>query len=310
MAELKNTVINDIEFLDLPTGTTNQRPGTAEQGMIRFNTTEGYVEGFDGSEWVPLFVRLKATGGTVTDITQDGQLFRVHTFTSDGTFEVTRGGEVEYLIVGGGGGGGGAGSNGGSGGGGGGVVKGLEAVSVGSFNVSVGFGGPRGDGTGNIGFNGGDSEFLGFVALGGGGGEGGGTPPGKDGGSGGGSRSSGDESTGLQPGTNPGAVLDAGNDGGAGPGSGGGGGGAGGPGGSGNGTGGPGLLIEFDGNARFFGSGGNGQFATETSGGQTTDQQEVIPNTGSGGAGTFSDTRVGNVGTGASGIVIVRYRIG
>ena len=256
-----------------------------------------------------VFRAIEATGGTVTDITQDGQLFRVHTFTSDGTFEVSRGGEVDVLVVGGGGGGGGAGSNGGSGGGGGGVVRGLKPVPVGSFNVSVGFGGPRGDGGGDIGFNGGDSEFLGFVALGGGGGEGGGTPPGKDGGSGGGSRDVGNEATGLQPGTNSGAVLDAGNDGGAGPSSGGGGGGAGGPGGTDNATGGPGLLIDFDGNARYFGSGGNGQFATETSGGQTTDQQEAPPNTGSGGAGTFSDTRVGNVGNGASGIVFVRYRM-
>jgi len=75
---------------------------------------------------------LEATGGTVTDI--DG--YRVHTFTSSGTFAITSGsGDVEYLVIAGGGatnagpmGGGGGGNtnrntdsvvgNGGSGGGG------------------------------------------------------------------------------------------------------------------------------------------------------------------------------------------------
>lgn len=54
MAELKNTIINDSEFLNLPAGTTSERPTSPEQGMMRFNTTESYVEGYDGSEWVQL----------------------------------------------------------------------------------------------------------------------------------------------------------------------------------------------------------------------------------------------------------------
>lgn len=53
------------------------------------------------------------TGGTVT--TADG--YRIHTFTSTGTFTCTKAGEVEYLVVAGGGGGGGAyGAGGGAGG--------------------------------------------------------------------------------------------------------------------------------------------------------------------------------------------------
>jgi hypothetical protein len=37
--------------LRVPTGTTGARPVTTSQGMIRFNTTIGEWEGFDGAEW-------------------------------------------------------------------------------------------------------------------------------------------------------------------------------------------------------------------------------------------------------------------
>ena len=43
-----------------------------------------------------------ATGGTVTT---DGD-YKIHTFTTSGTFTVTSGGDVSALVVGGGGGGG------------------------------------------------------------------------------------------------------------------------------------------------------------------------------------------------------------
>jgi hypothetical protein len=38
----------------LATGTTAQRPTTPVQGMVRFNTTTGKFEGFDGTNWVDL----------------------------------------------------------------------------------------------------------------------------------------------------------------------------------------------------------------------------------------------------------------
>ena len=48
-----------------------------------------------------------ATGGTITYIWDAGKLWRVHTFTADGTFDVTTGGsDVEYFMVAGGGSGG------------------------------------------------------------------------------------------------------------------------------------------------------------------------------------------------------------
>lgn len=52
MATLKNTKIDDTGFLTLPDGNTGQRPGTAISGMLRFNTDEGKIEGYDGSNWI------------------------------------------------------------------------------------------------------------------------------------------------------------------------------------------------------------------------------------------------------------------
>ena len=167
---------NTTEVTKIPVGTTAQRPANPEAGMMRFNTDERQVEGYNDSldEWQPmnqLFQKLAATGGTVTDIIQDGQLFRVHAFTSDGTFEVTAGGgEVEYLIVGGGG----SGSSRYSGGGGaGGLILGSTTLSPGAFSVTVGAGGTRNDNTGTsaentLGDPGQDSSAFGNTAIGGG----------------------------------------------------------------------------------------------------------------------------------------------
>jgi hypothetical protein len=52
-------------------------------------------------------IPFSATGGTVTEVTDGGINYKVHTFTSSGTFTVVSGeAEVEYLVVAGGGGGG------------------------------------------------------------------------------------------------------------------------------------------------------------------------------------------------------------
>ena len=51
MATLKNTTINDTGFLQLPTGTLAQRPGTASAGMIRHNTSNNTIECHDGYTW-------------------------------------------------------------------------------------------------------------------------------------------------------------------------------------------------------------------------------------------------------------------
>ena len=37
--------------IKVPSGTTGKRPTVPQQGMIRFNTTDGEWEGYDGIEW-------------------------------------------------------------------------------------------------------------------------------------------------------------------------------------------------------------------------------------------------------------------
>ena len=51
MAQLKNTTVDDTEFLQLPLGTTAQRPQNPEVGYARYNTDLNLIEIFNGSEW-------------------------------------------------------------------------------------------------------------------------------------------------------------------------------------------------------------------------------------------------------------------
>ena len=116
MANLKNTKISDTGFLQLPAGTTAQRPANPHPEMARINTDiDNIIEFWDGDKWAVAgdnFLPMQATGGTVTNIIQDGIQYRVHSFVDVGshTFEVqslgSTDGEVEYLVVGGEGGGG------------------------------------------------------------------------------------------------------------------------------------------------------------------------------------------------------------
>jgi hypothetical protein len=195
MAQLKNTTINDTGFLQLPSGTTAQRPAGAQQGQMRYNTTLGLVEWYDGTyaAWFPAgVVSPIATGGTVTNISQGGVNYRVHTFTTVGasTFTVTRSGSVEFLIVAGGGAGG---ANHAGGGGAGGVLTGRSSVTPQAYTITVGTGGaPLASSTTatSAGLTGGNSSALGFTSFGGGIGgnrnDVASTSPGQPGGSGGG----------------------------------------------------------------------------------------------------------------------------
>lgn len=109
-----------------------------------------------------------ATGGTITT---DGD-YKVHTFNSSGTFQVTSGsGNVWYLVVGGGGGGAGA-SDSLSGGGGAGRYRSNAAydyaVTTGSYSVIVGAGGAPGASGKNSGSDGSSSSFDSITSEGGG----------------------------------------------------------------------------------------------------------------------------------------------
>ena len=114
-------------------------------------------------------IAFSATGGTITEV--DG--YKIHTFTSSGTFAVTGSGNVEVLVVAGGGGGGGTDGDALSGGGGAGGLIYNSAYSVsGNVTVTVGLGGAGGPASFTNGANGENSVFGTLTSIGGGGGGG------------------------------------------------------------------------------------------------------------------------------------------
>jgi len=62
MAEFKNTTIDDTGFLELPSGTTAQRPSSPQAGMVRYNTDDEIVEVYNGTEWTSLVIPLGSAG--------------------------------------------------------------------------------------------------------------------------------------------------------------------------------------------------------------------------------------------------------
>ena len=332
MADLKNTEINDN--LELPSGTTGERPASPQEGQIRYNTDLETVDFYNGSNWRPLSdTHPEATGGTVVDTDIGGVPYRIHYFTETGTdtLTVTNPGEVEYLIVAGGGGAGGNDSfstYGHGGAGAGGLVQGVTSLSTGSFNVIVGAGG-SGVNARELAEKGENSEFASIIALGGGpsngdasntdvsqlsGGSGAGQ--GNRGGTGGNA---------TQPGSASGGFGNKGGDGSTGNDRntvGAGGGGAGAPGNNagenptGNqGNGGAGILSLISGTAMLYagGGGGGGQSVRGGAGGiggggngasNGEPPLDAATNTGGGAGGGTSEFGGGN---GGSGIVIIRY---
>lgn len=290
-------------------------------------------------EWVSLWEPFVATGGTVTDLGE----YRVHAFTTVGNdvFHVLSGErQVEVLVVGGGGSGG---STWGGGGGAGGLVFAPEyPIEAGVYTVRVGAGavGLGASGTSIPGTNGSPSRFGALYALGGGGG---GSVSGNsplDGGSGGSSSVNTSGGRGLQPDGvsggygNPGANWVSGGQNADANGGGGGAGAAGNP----MGPGGVGLYeVVIDGTtynfADLFGAyghqvGGESWFAGGGVGGCKISAEITVINGGGGGATTngasprrgysgLANTGGGGggqctshsgVGSGGSGIVLVRYR--
>jgi hypothetical protein len=301
--------------------------------MIRYNTSLNDTEYYDGISWKSISdTGVEATGGTIVDTEVGGIAYRIHTFTTPGssTFTVTKGGEVEYLIVAGGGGGG---RDNGGGGGAGGLLTGFITVTSQTYDITVGDGGLQFN-VNFRGFQGGNSSAFGLTAIGGGGGGGGdsgGSQSGTDfansqlaggsGGSGGGGASEGGNGAGGA------GTAGQGNAGGAGLlGSGGGGGGAGEVGKAATaanspGNGGNGISSIISGTLVHYAGGGGG--APENSqtmlpgsglgglggGGRGNNPGEIgfngARNTGGGGGGAQVSQNAGN---GGSGIVILRYR--
>lgn len=268
------------------------------------------------------------TGGTIT--TASG--YRVHTFTSSGTFTVQSGFPVntDCLVVAGGGG-----AAEGGGGAGGMYEFTSQTFVAGSYSVVVGAGGSQ-NGYTSQGSNGGNSSIGALASiLGGGGGAGGGTGSnGASGGSGGGGRRDGGSSGGS-------GTTGQGNAGGTtavGPyrgGAGGGGKGSGGSAGGGGtqptefgGAGGAGAQSSISGTATYYaGGGGGGTEAGARTGsasggvggggrgnnGNVSGEQATAgsSNTGGGGGGCAGSgggfTAIDTPKNGGSGIVIIRY---
>lgn len=179
-AMVSDQVNTSTGYFDLPSGTTAQRPASPNGGMMRHNTTTGYIEYWDTatSQWLGIGA-FSATGGTVTT----AGAYTYHTFTSSGNFTVSAGAKsADILVVAGGGGGGGVSANGGGGGGGGGVVATTVTLSTSVYAVTVGAGGAAG----SAGSSGGSSSFTGVTTAVGGGGGGTTGGAGGSGGSGGG----------------------------------------------------------------------------------------------------------------------------
>jgi hypothetical protein len=173
-------------------GSTSDAQLSVERQGITFvyvDATQGWLAEASNDAGIPQPAYVTATGGTITC---SGD-FKIHTFTGDGTFTVTCGGNslgsttVDYLVGAGGGGGGGegtcpvfhykCGAAGGSGAGGyrhsfpnpatGGLAI---SCSPGSYSVTVGAGGA--DVYAKSGLQGSSSIFSSITSAGGGGGGG------------------------------------------------------------------------------------------------------------------------------------------
>lgn len=59
---------NDGDYLTIPSGTTAQRPGSPQEGWIRFNTDLGVMEAYNGTSWRPMeFKDVDVTGNRTTN---------------------------------------------------------------------------------------------------------------------------------------------------------------------------------------------------------------------------------------------------
>jgi hypothetical protein len=336
MAILKNSTSDDTGNFTLPRGTTAQRPVSPVNGMIRFNTDVNQIEVYEAGVWSsrdPSY-NYAASGGTITST--DG--YRIHRYTSSGTFTPALSGYVEVLVVAGGGGGG---ANHAGGGGGGGFIHEIKypVVAGTSYTVVVGAGGAGGVWSGTDtrrGVNGDDSRFASLIAEGGGGGGSRhdglspGSQHGRPGGSGGGG--GGFENSVANTWSGGNAILGQGNAGGTATfHAGGGGGGAGGAGGNASstdggsantigGAGGLGRPCAITGTTVYYaGGGGGGLHQNGPNGGKggiggggdgggygTLADTAGQANTGGGGGGADGGGSAGSAG--GSGIVIVRYK--
>jgi hypothetical protein len=166
---------------------------TTSVGAMRYNTSLQVNEVWTGAEWKTLgFSTVTATGGTQGGSVTTVGGYKIHTFTSNGTFIPTFSGTVDIMVIAGGGCGAGLGGGGGAGGYQ--YITNYQVISGFNYSIQVGTGGPgpasHSPGSGATGGAGNPSFFngsgpQGIVSTGGGHG-GYWTGPASPGGSGGG----------------------------------------------------------------------------------------------------------------------------
>jgi len=74
--------VNATDAITIPSGTTGQRPGSAANGQVRYNSTLSTIEGYSNSVWANL-----ASGDTVKDADEDTKI-QVEEGTDDDTIRM------------------------------------------------------------------------------------------------------------------------------------------------------------------------------------------------------------------------------
>ena len=78
-----NILMSGTGTLDLPVGTTGERPGTPNNGMIRYNTTLTRYEGYSGSAWGSLGGGATGGGGDQWVVETDQTVTTDYTLTAN-----------------------------------------------------------------------------------------------------------------------------------------------------------------------------------------------------------------------------------
>jgi hypothetical protein len=164
--------LDGLHASDLGGGATvsTTAPSSPSQGDMWFNSTTGVTAMYvwSGTQWDQMSNKFSATGGTVTTYSAGGLNYKIHTFTSSGTFVADAAGVVDILMVAGGGGGGGHANPGGAGAGGL-IYISSHGVTPGSFTITIGAGGVNTNtGTYATAVKGNDTTGIGLTAKGGG----------------------------------------------------------------------------------------------------------------------------------------------
>jgi len=87
-----NVLLSGTGVLDLPVGTTAQRPGTPNNGMIRYNSSLSRYEGYSGSAWGQLGGG--ATGGGTDQVFYTNDQSVDTDFTLTGTLNAMSAGPI------------------------------------------------------------------------------------------------------------------------------------------------------------------------------------------------------------------------